>query len=107
MGDHLKNLSDSDQLRDELTGADERTIFFRVHSPDPVSFARQDADQLSVLPTILELLGFGLPEGRAALGVSFARNHGLDGSLLALPETEYASLLQAPSRDLYQRFWTG
>ena len=107
MGDHLKNLSDSDQLRDQLTGAEERTIFFRVHSPDPVSFARPGADQLSVLPTVLELLGFGLPEGRAGLGVSFAAHHGLHRTLAALPKPAYASLLQAPSRDLYHRFWTG
>lgn len=106
MGDHLKNLSDSDQLRDQLVDADQRTVFFRAHSPDPVRFARPDADQLSVLPTVLELLGFGLPDGRAGLGVSFVGSHRTEGTLLALPQQEYESLLRAPSRDLYERFWT-
>ncbi|MDQ7993569.1 MAG: sulfatase-like hydrolase/transferase, partial [Propionicimonas sp.] len=105
MGDHLKNLGDSDQLRDQLASAPERTVFFRVHSPNPVSFARQDADQLSVLPTILDVLGFDLPDGRAGLGVSFASPHPLEGTLLALPEPDYTSLLRAPSRELYQGFW--
>ena len=107
MGDHLKNLADSDQMRAQLSSTEERTLFFRVHSPDPVRFSRPDADQLSVLPTILELLGFGLPDGRAGLGVSFAGQHPVQDTMVAMPEQEYASLLQAPSRDLYETFWTG
>lgn len=63
MGDHIKNTGDSDQFRSELERAKSRTIFFAVHSPNPVHYSRENADQLSVLPTTLELLGFGLPNG--------------------------------------------
>lgn len=105
MGDHVKNTGDSDQFRAELEHAPERTIFFRVHSPDPVTFARENADQLSALPTTLELLGFDVPEGRAGLGVSFVGQHDLTGTSAALPAHDYASLLEAPSSALYRAFW--
>ena len=105
MGDHLKNTGDSDNFRSELTSVQNRTIFFRAWSPDGVQFGRQDADQLSVLPTTLELLGFGLPDGRAGLGVSFVGNHDLSGTALALPDGDYQSLLEAPSSTIYQQFW--
>lgn len=105
MGDHVKNTGDSDQFRAELESAPERTIFFRVHSPDPVRFAREDADQLSVLPTTLELLGLGRWDGRAGLGVSFVGDHDLTDTAAALPARDYESLLQAPSSKIYQLFW--
>ncbi len=105
MGDHLKNTGDSDQFRSELENAPERTIFFRVHSPEPVTFTREDADQLSVLPTTLELLGFGTEDGRAGLGVSFVGRHDLTGTAEALPPGDYDSLMEAPSSKIYQLFW--
>ncbi|MGC3993034.1 MAG: LTA synthase family protein [Propionicimonas sp.] len=105
MGDHVKNTGDSDQFRDELNRAGERTIFFRAWSPDGITWGREGADQLSVLPTTLELLGFGVPAGRAGLGVSFAAPHDLAGTALALPSDDYRSLMEAPSSDAYQRFW--
>lgn len=105
MGDHVKNTGDSDQFRTELENAPERTIFFRVHSPDQVRFTRENADQLSVLPTTLELLGFGVRDGRAGLGVSFVGNHALTGTAEELPAGDYATLLAAPSSKIYQLFW--
>ena len=105
MGDHLKNTGDSDQFRAELENAPERTIFFRVHSPDPVAFAREDADQFSVLPTTLELLGLGTADGRAGLGVSFVGKHDLTGTAVDLPASDYESLMKAPSSKIYQLFW--
>lgn len=105
MGDHVKNTGDSDQFRDELDRAGERTIFFRAWSPDGITWGRDGADHLSVLPTTLELLGFGLPQGRAGLGVSFAGVHDLSGTALALPPGDYETLLEAPSSELYRQFW--
>ncbi len=105
MGDHVKNTGDSDQLRAQLESVPERTIYFRAWSPDGIRFTRQGADQLSMLPTTLELLGMKVPAGRAALGVSFVGDHDLAGTALALPADEYRSLLEAPSSEIYQRFW--
>lgn len=108
MGDHLKGTGDHDSFRDALLSAPHRTIVFRVWSPDGVvQYARESADQLSVLPSTLELLGFGVDEGRAGVGVSFVRPHDLAGTALALPSEEYRTLLLAPSSELYRGFWAG
>ncbi len=105
MGDHLKATSEGGAYKSELDGADNRSIVFRVASPDPVTFTRQDADQLSVLPTTLELLGLKVPDGRAGLGVSFVGKHSLDGTALALSHDEYVATVTAPSNKLYKEFW--
>ena len=105
MTDHLKMLSAGNYYRVELALATERRLLLRVWSPDPVTFGRSGADQLSVLATTLELLGFGLPDGRAGLGVSFVGAHELAGTALALPTDEYATLVTSPSAQLYRRFW--
>lgn len=104
MGDHLKNVAEGGSFSAGLADRD-RTILFRVWSPDGVRFGRKDADQLSVLPTTLELLGLGAAGGRAGLGVSFAGEHDLTGTALTLPAGEYRSLLEAPSSGIYQEFW--
>jgi phosphoglycerol transferase len=104
-GDHRKILGASTYYRVELSVAAERTLPLRVWSPDPVTFSRAGADQLSILPTTLELLGFGLPDGRAGLGVSFASAHDLAGTALALPREQYDELVTSPSAELYRRFW--
>jgi phosphoglycerol transferase len=105
MGDHLKNTADGGDFGPVLADLTGRTIFFRAWSPDGVRFGRDGADQLSVLPTILDLLGFTLPDGRAGLGVSFASAHDLAGTALALPSGEYQTLMEAPSSAIYQEFW--
>lgn len=106
MGDHLKPTSDGNQYRSELSSVPDRHIVFRVWDPDgPVSFTRPEADQLSVMPTVLDLLGFPLVDGRGGLGVSFAGAGSTAGTLLGLPADEYASLLTVPSNDLYKRLW--
>lgn len=106
MGDHLKGTSDNDAFHDALRAQQNRTIVFRVWSPDgEVQFNRENADQLSVLPTTLELLGFGLEDGRAGLGVSLIGNHDLAGTALALDDQEYRVMLRAPSTEIYQQFW--
>ncbi|HML50850.1 MAG TPA: sulfatase-like hydrolase/transferase [Propionicimonas sp.] len=105
MGDHLKGTGDHDDYRDVLPKVNGRTVVFRVHSPKKVAFTRDEVDQLSVLPTTLELLGFDIADGRAGVGVSFVGNHDLTGTALELPTEEYKSLLRAPSNSLYRQFW--
>jgi phosphoglycerol transferase len=105
MGDHLKGTGDQDTFREVLRGQEDRTIIFRLWSPDGKQITRDQVDQLSVLPTTLELLGFGLDGGRAGLGVSFVGDHDLTGTALALGDGDYRALLKAPSTELYQQFW--
>ncbi|MCC6495109.1 MAG: sulfatase-like hydrolase/transferase [Propionibacteriaceae bacterium] len=103
--DHLKMAAAGASYRAELTGVPERALLLRVWSPRPVTFSRDRADQLSLLATTLELLGFGLPDGRAGLGVSFVGGHPLAGTALELPEAEYQELVTSPSTQLYRQFW--
>lgn len=105
MGDHVKGTGDQDAFRDVLRAQEHRTIIFRLWSPDGLSITRESVDQLSVLPTTLELLGFGLDGGRAGVGVSFVGDHDLTGTALALSDQEYRTLLKAPSTEIYQQFW--
>lgn len=105
MGDHQKMLLMGNDFSDKLATVADRRIVMRVWSPDPVTFSRADADQLSVLPTTLELLGFTVPDGRAGLGVSFVGNHPVTGTILALPTSEQDDLLEAPSTQMYRHFW--
>ena len=105
MGDHLKGTSDQDAFRDVLRARERRTIVLRIWSPDGLRIVRDPVDQLSLLPTTLELLGFDLDGGRAGLGVCFLGDHDLTGTALALPDQEYRTLLRAPSTEIYQQFW--
>lgn len=105
MGDHLKGTGDQDAFHDALRAHQHRTIIFRLWSPDGMRPSRDQVDQLSVLPTTLELLGFGLDGGRAGVGVSFVGNHDLKGTALALSEADYRTVLKAPSTGIYQQFW--
>lgn len=105
MGDHLKMLAPRGAYAAELASVPDRRVFMKVWSPRPVTFTRADADQLSVLPTTLELLGFTVPDGRAGLGVSFVGDHALTDTILALPKAEQDELLEGPSTPLYRRLW--
>ncbi len=107
MGDHLKATSEGGAFKAELEATPERTIIYRVWSPEQVVFSRDRADQLSVLPSTLELLGLGLPDGRAGLGVSFVNQHPLSGTALQLSEADYRTVVTAPSSGLYRGFWGG
>ena len=107
MGDHLKATSEGGFFKDELERTPDRTIIYRVWSPDSVRFTRDRADQLSVLPTTLELLGLAPPDGRAGLGVSFVGQHDLGGTALELDEAEYRTVVTSPSSGLYRELWGG
>lgn len=105
MGDHLKATAEGGYYQAELDGTADRTIVLRIWSPDPVEFSRVDADQFSVLPTILELIGLDPPDGRAGLGVSFVGAHPVAGTALALSADEYRAVATSPSSELYRGFW--
>ena len=107
IGDHLKATSEGGAFKSELDAVPDRTIIYRVWSPEKVTFARDRADQLSVLPTTLELLGFDLPDGRAGLGVSFAKQHPLGGTALDLPDADYRTVVTSPSSEMFKEFWGG
>ena len=107
MGDHLKATSEGGAFKSELDASPDRTVIYRVWSPEKVTFARDRADQLSVLPTTLELLGFNLPEGRSGLGVSLVNQHPLRGTALELPDDDYRSVVASPSSELFKDFWGG
>ena len=107
MGDHLKATSEGGYFKDELEQTPDRTIIYRVWSPDGIEFTRQRADQLSVLASTLELLGVEPPDGRAGLGVSFVGQHPLEGTTLELTEDDYRAVVTSPSSGLYREFWGG
>lgn len=105
MGDHLKATVEGGDFKTELEQTPDRTIIFRVWSPEPVSFHRESTDQLSVLPTTLDLLGFDLDGGRAGLGVSLLDDYPLTETALALSDDDYGDLMRSPSTALYRQFW--
>ncbi|GAA2177402.1 hypothetical protein GCM10009847_03130 [Leucobacter tardus] len=119
MGDHLKQVASWASFHDELgplADADaslapgqtpERTIFNRVWNPEPLAFAREQIDQLSLYPTLIELAGLRLTDHRAGLGVSAFASEIPDGSALALDADAYDALLRSRSADFYRDLWSG
>lgn len=105
MGDHLKATAEGGDFATVLDQTPQRHVVFRVSSPEPVTFGRQQADQLSVLPTLLELVGFQVPQGRAGLGVSMLAGHSVSGTALELPDSEYESVILSRSSDFYRARW--
>ena len=92
MGDHLKATSEGGFYKTEPDSQADRTIIFRVWSPTPVTFNRDHADQLSVLPTTLGLLGLAhRTDGPGSASPSSAQSH-LGDTALAMPADEYTSL---------------
>ncbi|UOR02226.1 sulfatase-like hydrolase/transferase [Leucobacter allii] len=108
MGDHLKLVAEGQSFTQELMAAEDRTIFNRFSVPGgapPV--ARERIDQMSMYPTILELLGFGLRDHRAGIGVSaLAAEHEVPaGTILDLAPDDYLAVVQSRSVDLYRELW--
>lgn len=107
MADHPKMIAVGGTYSAELGGVPfhERLLFNRIWAPGgEVHLARGDIDQLSVYPTILDLLGIGGEDGRAGVGVS-ALAQSLGGAAIDLPDEQYLELLQSRSDDLYRRLW--
>ena len=105
--DHLRWGAGGVPFRDGHAREGRRALVFRLWSPSPLHLGVARGDQFSVLPTVLEALGFGVPDGRAGLGLSLLGDRPVRGIALALPAEEYAALLAAPSRDFYARLWSG
>ncbi|QYM77011.1 LTA synthase family protein [Leucobacter luti] len=106
-GDHQKMIAEGGSFWEELNGAEGRTIFNRIWSPDGVAIKEPDIDQFSVYPTLLELLGFELQDHRAGIGVSaLASDDEVPvGTIRDLSDTEYRDLARSRSVDFYHKLW--
>lgn len=107
MGDHKYMMPDEQLFAGKSAVGVNRTVFNRFWSPDDVKVHRASTDQYAMLPSILDLLGFTLPEGRAGIGVSALGAYPLTGTLYDLDPAARKQLVLAPSKDLYARFWGG
>ena len=107
MGDHLKLLAPEASFWNELNGRTDRTIFNRIWSPDGVELARDDIDQLSMFPTLIELAGIGLEHHRAGVGVSALADETQvpPGTILDLTAEEYRAVVQARAAGFYRELW--
>lgn len=107
MGDHKYMMPDADLFKGKSAAGVTRTVFNRFWSPDGATVHTASTDQYAMLPSILDLLGFEVPEGRAGIGVSAVGDYPVAGTLYDLDPTARAQLILAPSTDLYSRFWGG
>lgn len=112
MGDHLKTVADWTAFQDELEGREDRTVFNRLHVPGGppaggTRFARDDIDQFSVFPTLVELLGIELEGHRAGIGVSALASDGEvgPGTVLDLSEAQYLDLVRSRSSEFFRELW--
>lgn len=104
-GDHPKMLGEDGAFYDELIDVKERPLFNRLWVPDGAVLERTSIDQLSVYPTLLDMLGLGRQDGRAGVGVSAFRPDGSDTGMLALSDTDYEDVIRSRSADLYHELW--
>lgn len=107
MGDHLKLMVEGRSFWDAMQGVQDRTIYNRVWVPGGVDFAREDIDQLSIYPTLLELTGLEISEHRAGMGVSALApaDEVPEGSILDLTPTEYGDIVSSRSSAFYRELW--
>lgn len=85
-------------------------LFNRFYSPDgELTFARDQASQLDLFPTLYEMLGGKLQDGRAGLGVSFFTPEEAvrrQKTLLPLSWEEQLDVLDSESREWVEEIWT-
>ncbi|EYT54074.1 sulfatase [Leucobacter sp. UCD-THU] len=107
MGDHQKLLAPGASFWDALKDREDRTIFNRVWSPDGVRFARDQIDQFSMYPTLIELAGIDLDGHRAGIGVSALADADdvPRGSMLDLQASEYSAVVQSRAAGFYRELW--
>lgn len=67
MGDHLAMSNTEIQ---KLKSLPQRTIYNKIYSPEPIALNRDTIFEVSMMPTILELLNYELPNHRVGLGAS-------------------------------------
>ncbi len=83
-------------------------LYNRIWSPDGVEFARTEGINANMYPTILELLGYELQDGRAGVGVAFqvpASAAQGQRTILDLDFDDLANAFNSKSADLYQQLW--
>ena len=99
-GDHLTM---PNSVQDDIDQAPSRTIYNRFWSPEPVAPNRDEFLHFSMMPTVLDILGFDYPGNEMALGVSGV---GVlepgDLDFYHLPDLD--DQLRRPS-PLYEEFW--
>lgn len=112
IGDHQVLPSyDVAQYREQLPEdqADIVPVFNRFWSPQgPIEFARDNAHQIDLFPTLLELLGAEVANGRGGVGVSLFVPEGdarTIGTVLPMSDAQLADLLGSPSPGFYERMW--
>ena len=109
MGDHLKQLGVASSFTEELGAQSSRTLFNRVWVPDsePAPDLRDDVDQLSMYPTLLEAAGFHVRGDVAGIGVSAYADAVPEHAAPGLDRSTYRKLLHARSTDFYREVWSG
>lgn len=83
-------------------------LYNRIWSPDGAEFARESGINANMYPTILELLGYELKDGRAGVGVSFqtpASAVADEKTIVPLSYEETMLAFNSRSADLYQALW--
>ena len=104
MGDHERFISEGSDYQ-QLAELENRTIFNRIWSPNSIVVEREDADQLSMEATILDLLGIGIDGNRAGIGASVLAAVVGPGSLLALSPELQTEVVRSRSSNLYSLMW--
>ena len=83
-------------------------LYNRIWTPDGVEFARESGINANMYPTILELLGYELKDGRAGVGVSFQTPASVvanEKTIVPLSYEETMLAFNSRSADLYQALW--
>ncbi len=111
MGDHLKHMADWNVYHEELDDKTDRSVFNRIWMPGtkdgklPLGELRSGADQLNMLPTMLEVAGLEVKDRQAGVGVSLFSPTVPQDSAQALNDDAYAELTLARSADFYKKVW--
>ena len=105
MGDHRRMLGENDAFHPLLSGMETRYPYNRMWVPGGIDLAVDSMDQFSMYPTILELLGIDLVDGRAGIGVSALTAVTDRESTRYLPHDFFDSLVQSRSQDFYEMVW--
>ncbi len=111
MADHSMFMSsDSSEYKRKMSFTElyQVPLYNRIWSPDGVEFARESGINANMYPTILELLGYELKDGRAGVGVSFQTPASVvanEKTIVPLSYEETMLAFNSRSADLYQALW--